>query len=96
MNGQIYVITEKCVATCDTACVDACPVDAIHGPLPLAQLRALDPTTRPQMFIDPMVCICCAQCEPVCPVNAIYRDDEVPKQYADAEETNAAFFRSRP
>ena len=27
-----YTITEPCVSTCDTACVDVCPVDCIHGP----------------------------------------------------------------
>jgi hypothetical protein len=34
-----YVITEPCVGTCDTACVNPCPVDCIHGPLPLDELR---------------------------------------------------------
>ena len=24
-----YIITEPCVSTCDTACVDVCPVDCI-------------------------------------------------------------------
>ena len=27
-----FVITEPCVSTCDTACVEVCPVDCIHGP----------------------------------------------------------------
>ena len=27
-----YVIAEPCVSTCDTACVEVCPVDCIHGP----------------------------------------------------------------
>ena len=27
-----YIIAEPCVGTCDTACVDVCPVDCIHGP----------------------------------------------------------------
>jgi hypothetical protein len=34
-----YVITEPCVGRCDTACVNPCPVDCIHGPLPLDELR---------------------------------------------------------
>ena len=25
-----YVIAEPCVSTCDTACVEVCPVDCIH------------------------------------------------------------------
>ena len=28
-----YIITEPCVGTCDTACVEVCPVDCIHGPI---------------------------------------------------------------
>ena len=27
-----YIIAEPCVSTCDTACVEVCPVDCIHGP----------------------------------------------------------------
>ena len=25
-----YIIAEPCVGTCDTACVEVCPVDCIH------------------------------------------------------------------
>ena len=28
-----FIIGTKCVSTCDTACVDVCPVDCIHGPI---------------------------------------------------------------
>ena len=28
-----FIITEPCIGTCDTACVDVCPVDCIHGPI---------------------------------------------------------------
>ena len=28
-----FIIGSKCVSTCDTACVNACPVDCIHGPI---------------------------------------------------------------
>ena len=27
-----YIIAEPCVSTCDTACVEVCPVDCLHGP----------------------------------------------------------------
>ncbi len=27
-----YIITDPCVGTCDTACIEVCPVDCIHGP----------------------------------------------------------------
>ena len=28
-----FIIGKKCVSTCDTACVDVCPVDCNHGPI---------------------------------------------------------------
>ena len=28
-----FIIGNKCVSTCDTACVTVCPVDCIHGPI---------------------------------------------------------------
>ena len=80
-----YVITDPCIATCDTACVDVCPVDAIHGP-PDAAPRKL------QLYIDPSECICCAVCVPECPVNAIFDEDDVLPQGRDAIARNAAFF----
>ena len=27
-----FIIADPCVSTCDTACVEVCPVDCIHGP----------------------------------------------------------------
>ena len=75
-----YVITSLC--TNDGACVDVCPVGCIH-------------TTpgAPQFYIDPEVCIDCEQCEIVCPVDAIFRDTDVPAEHKTALEFNAAFFR---
>jgi len=75
-----YVITNLC--TNDGACVDVCPVACIH-------------TTpgAPQFYIDPEVCIDCEQCEIVCPVDAIFRDSDVPEEHQVSLEVNAAFFR---
>ena len=28
-----YIIGDKCVSVCDTACVKVCPVNCIHGPI---------------------------------------------------------------
>jgi ferredoxin len=75
-----YVITRLC--TNDGACVEVCPVACIH--------------TRPgasQFYIDPDVCIDCEQCEIVCPVDAIFKDVDVPVEHADAIDLNASFFR---
>lgn len=96
-----YVITSPCVGTCDTACVDVCPVECIVGPVSLDTLRAV-PTERRavafpdiQMFIDPDECIRCGACLPECPVEAIYAEDDVPDEHRDDIARNADFFRSR-
>jgi uncharacterized protein GlcG (DUF336 family)/NAD-dependent dihydropyrimidine dehydrogenase PreA subunit len=77
-----YVICEPCIGTKDGSCVDVCPAACIH-------------TTpdAPQHYIDPDICIACEQCEIVCPVDAIYLDSDVPAQWREYTEVNAAFFR---
>src|SRR6266498_2276270 len=75
-----YIITSLC--TNDGACVEVCPVACIH-------------TTpgAPQFYIDPEVCIDCEQCEIVCPVDAIFKDVDIPAEHEASIEVNAAFFR---
>jgi ferredoxin len=75
-----YIITSLC--TNDGACVDVCPVACIHTK-----------PGAPQFYIDPEVCIDCEQCEIVCPVDAIFKDIDIPAEHVDAIEVNAAFFR---
>jgi len=93
-----YVITDSCIGVCDTACVDVCPVDCIHGPLAVADVRALDARQRTrlslQMYIDAEACICCAACVPECPVEAIVESESLP---ADSPAIRRAdqFFRAR-
>jgi len=99
MTRYFAVITEPCVGVCDTACVDACPVDCIHGPASLAEIRAIPPEERPaklpglQMFVDPTECIGCWACVPACPVNAIFEESEVPEQWKHYIAANAEFFQ---
>lgn len=81
-----YVITERCIDVCDTACVSACPVDCIDGP---------PEPEREQLFIDPDACICCAACVSVCPVEAIFDEDDVPAASHASIERNARFFQLR-
>ena len=94
-----YVITHKCVATCDTACVDVCPCDCIVGPVPVEELRAVPAPERGkqfpgiQRFINPDECIDCGACVAECPVSAIYEADAVPAEHRRDVERNAAFFR---
>jgi ferredoxin len=98
-HGMPYVITEKCAGACDTACVDVCPVDCIHGPVALDEVRAIPREARPkrlplvQLYIDPDLCICCGACASECPVEAIYDEDDVPHGSRPSIAANAAFFR---
>src|SRR3546814_3099878 len=60
-----FVVTENCIKCKYTDCVEVCPVDCFYeGPNFLV--------------IDPDECIDCTLCEPNCPINAIYPEDEVP------------------
>ena len=56
-----YVIAEPCIGTKDSACVDACPVDCIH---PKKDEKGY--AENEQLFIDPVECIDCGACVPVC------------------------------
>lgn len=70
-----FVVTEPCIKCKYTDCVEVCPVDCFYeGPNFLA--------------INPDECIDCALCEPECPVNAIYADDELPEKYKEYLELN--------
>src|SRR5712692_5393206 len=75
-----YVITTLC--TNDGACVEVCPVACIHT-MPGAS----------QFYIDPEVCIDCEQCEIVCPVDAIFKDVDIPAEHLASIDVNARFFR---
>jgi ferredoxin len=60
-----FVVTENCIKCKYMDCVEVCPVDCFHeGPN--------------MLVIDPEECIDCTLCEPECPVDAIYADDEMP------------------
>ena len=74
-----YVIAEPCIDVLDRACVEECPVDCIHE-----GARAL--YIHPDEYVD------CGACEPVCPVEAIFYEDDVPNQWAAFTDDNARFF----
>ncbi len=68
-----FVVTESCIKCKFTDCVEVCPVDCFHeGPNFLV--------------IDPEECIDCTLCEPECPVDAIYPEEDLP---ADQEHFTA-------
>ena len=71
-----YVVTETCIRCKYTDCVDVCPVDCFReGPNFLV--------------IDPDECIDCTLCVAECPVEAIFAEDDVPKQQREFIALNA-------
>ena len=86
-TSMAYVIAEPCIGTKDTACVDACPVDCIH---PKKDEPAY--ATEEMLYIDPVECIDCGACVPVCPVSAVFALDDLPEKWNDFTPRNAAYF----
>lgn len=74
-----YVIGAPCIDVLDRACVDECPVDCIYE-----GERAL--------YIHPDECVDCGACEPVCPVEAIFYEDDLPGALQPFLADNARFF----
>ena len=74
-----YTIAEPCIDVKDRACVDECPVDCIYE-------------GGRMLYIQPDECVDCAACEPVCPVTAIFYEDDVPAEWKQYTPVNAEFF----
>ena len=74
-----YVIAQPCVDVKDRACVQECPVDCIYE-------------GERTLYIHPDECVDCGACEPVCPVEAIFYEDDLPDHWAPYLADNAAFF----
>ena len=74
-----YTIAEPCVDVKDKTCIDECPVDCIYE-------------GERMLYIHPDECVDCGACEPVCPVEAIHYEDDLPEQWAEYTQTNADFF----
>jgi NAD-dependent dihydropyrimidine dehydrogenase PreA subunit len=74
-----YVITEPCIGTKDQSCVEVCPVDCIYD-------------AGDHFMINPEECIDCGACEPECPVEAIYPEDEVPEDMESYTTKAANYF----
>ena len=74
-----YVITQACVDVLDKACIEECPVDCIYE-------------GERRLYIQPDECVDCGACEPVCPVEAIYYEDDLPAQWEGDRQVNLDFF----
>jgi ferredoxin len=74
-----YVIAEPCIDVKDKGCVDECPVDCIYeGPR--------------MLYIQPDECVDCDACMPVCPVDAIFPEDDLPGEWKPFTAVNAEWF----
>ncbi len=78
-----YVICEPCIDVMDKSCVEVCPVDCIH----------YEEGRDRKLYIDPDECIDCGACEPVCPVTAIFAEDDVPEQWKEYIELDAKWYK---
>ncbi len=74
-----YVIAEPCIDVKDKSCIEECPVDCIYE-------------GDRMLYIQPDECVDCGACEPVCPVEAIYYEDDVPSQWQGFKGYNSEFF----
>ncbi len=78
-----FVVTDNCIKCKYTDCVEVCPVDCFHeGPNFLA--------------IDSDECIDCTLCEPECPAEAIYSEDDLPDEMNHFLDLNAELARQWP
>lgn len=78
-----FVVGENCIKCKFTDCVEVCPVDCFYeGPNFLV--------------IHPDECIDCALCEPECPANAIFADDELPGDQQEFLALNAELAETWP
>ena len=79
----------------DTACVDACPVDFIHPKKNTTYDDARPGFEEvPQLYIDPVECIDCGACVPVCPVSAIFALDDLPEKWKHYAEINEIYVKA--
>ena len=78
-----YVVTDPCVKCKYTDCVEVCPVDCFYEGVNF-------------LAIHPDECIDCGACEPVCPTQAIFVQDEVPEKWKEYVEINARYCKEWP
>src|ERR1700749_3864903 len=89
-NEIVFVITEPCIGTKETACVDVCPVYCIHPRKDEPDFEA-----ETQLYISPVECIDCGACVPVGPVTAIFALEDLPEKWANFTPINADWYTNK-
>lgn len=78
-----FIVTESCIKCKHTDCVEVCPVDCFYE-------------GENFLVIQPDECIDCGLCEPECPVDAIFPEDEVPPDQQEFIDLNARLSEDWP
>jgi len=78
-----YIVTEACIKCKYTDCVEVCPVECFHE-------------GENMLAIDPDECIDCGACDPVCPTQAIFPEEEVPEDQMEFVEKNKSLAAKWP
>ena len=61
-----YIVNDNCIKCKLMDCMEVCPVDCFYE-------------GENMLAIKPDECIDCGVCEPECPVNAIYAEEDLPE-----------------
>jgi NAD-dependent dihydropyrimidine dehydrogenase PreA subunit len=83
--GMTFVIAEPCTDVMDRACVGVCPVACIN----------FEEGKDRKLYIDPDECIDCGACEPICPVEAIYSEYDLPSEWEPYAEVDALWYQNK-
>ena len=78
-----YVVAEPCIKCKYMDCVEICPVLCFHE-------------GENMLVIDPEECINCDLCVAACPVEAIWKDRDLPDEWADFAQINAQYAQLWP
>lgn len=78
-----FVVADNCILCKHTDCVEVCPVDCFYE-------------GENFLVINPDECIDCGLCEPECPVNAIFEENELPDDQKQYIQINAELSQNWP
>lgn len=78
-----FIVTDSCIECKHTDCVEVCPVDCFYE-------------GENFLVINPDECIDCGLCEPECPVDAIFSEDELPADQIKFIEINEELSKKWP